>query len=72
MRIYWKNMSVHNNPCKWCQDRHAGCHTKDCPHGWYEWDKKHKEERDRIWKEKNDEWRSIVSESTWRSKDRLK
>lgn len=46
------------NPCRDCKDRHAGCHTKDCPHGWYEWDIAHKEQRQRIWQEKQNQYRA--------------
>lgn len=35
-------------PCHGCTTetgRGPGCHNKDCPHGWYEWDQKHKDAR---------------------------
>jgi hypothetical protein len=29
---------LRDNPCrKDCPDRKEGCHTRECPHGWYEW-----------------------------------
>lgn len=36
-------------PCRGCTPdtgRAPGCHSPDCPHGWYEWDRAHKAERD--------------------------
>lgn len=44
------------SPCKNCLDRHVGCHNEQCPHGWYEWDRQHRELKDRIWKEKQIGW----------------
>ena len=41
-------------PCKKdCPDRKAGCHNKDCPHGWYEWNQEHIEQRDALYKHNN-------------------
>lgn len=37
-------------PCRYCKDRHEGCHSKDCPNGWYEWEmdkRRQYEERER-------------------------
>lgn len=44
-------------PCRYCNDRHAGCHSKDCPNGWYEWEMakfKEYEERERKIESEND------------------
>lgn len=38
------------NPCKDCQEREAGCHTR-CPDG-LEWDRQEKARRDKISAEK--------------------
>jgi hypothetical protein len=36
-------------PCYGCCDRNEKCHTKgNCPHGYEEWAKEHKEYTDRI------------------------
>lgn len=24
-------------PCRYCNEHRAGCHTRACPHGWWEW-----------------------------------
>lgn len=36
-------------PCRHCTSetgRKVGCHSRDCPHGWYDWDRRHKESRE--------------------------
>lgn len=41
-------MSGYDCPCRTCTPetgRAPGCHTKDCPNGWYEWDQKHQKDR---------------------------
>lgn len=45
---------LRDNPCKTCvhPDRHPGCHNKDCPKGWYEWDLEHKKLKEEEAKEK--------------------
>lgn len=41
-------------PCKKdCPDRKAGCHNKDCPHGWYEWNEAHIRLREEIYRNNN-------------------
>lgn len=37
-------MSGDGCPCKGCTPetgRAPGCHTRDCPRGWYEWEQAH-------------------------------
>ena len=41
-------------PCRDCTDRHPGCHTIQCPHGWYEWDQYMIKRRDEINKQKQE------------------
>lgn len=41
-------------PCKDCEDRHYGCHTRQCPHGWWEWDQYMIKRREEINKERQD------------------
>lgn len=41
-------------PCKGCEDRHPGCHTIQCPHGWYEWDQYMIKRREEINKERQE------------------
>ena len=41
-------MSRDRSPCWGCTPetgRGPGCHNKDCPRGWYEWDQKQQERR---------------------------
>lgn len=41
--------SMQDCPCNGCttkDGRGPGCHNPACPHGWYEWDQKHKAERE--------------------------
>ena len=40
---------MNDSPCKTCTaetGRGPGCHNPACPHGWYEWDQKHRAERE--------------------------
>lgn len=39
-------------PCRYCTDRHPGCHTIQCPHGWYQWNEYMAKRRNEISKEK--------------------
>ena len=41
-------------PCRNCTDRHPGCHTIQCPNGWYEWDQYMIKRREAINKKKHD------------------
>ena len=41
-------------PCRDCTDRHPGCHTRLCPHGWYEWDQYMIKRREEINKQKQE------------------
>ena len=39
-------------PCKFCTtDRHPGCHTVQCPNGWFEWNEYMADRRNRRYKE---------------------
>ena len=39
-------------PCHYCEDRHPGGHSIQCPHGWYQWNEYMNKRRDEISKEK--------------------
>lgn len=59
-------------PCHNCEDRHPGCHTVLCPHGWYEWNEYMAQRRDEIAKEKEQlaAWYRYRTESLRKMKDR--
>ena len=62
-----------NNPCRDCPDRKPNCHTKECVHGWYEWDIEHKLLRKKIRDDKVRGYRADEGANNWRRrKDRLK
>lgn len=44
-------MSAAESPCKHCTEetgRGPGCHTEACPHGWADWDRMHRRQREAI------------------------
>ena len=47
-----KKYSPHDCPCRHCNEHRAGCHTIQCPHGWYQWNEAIVKRRDEINKKK--------------------
>ena len=48
-----KKYSPHDCPCRHCNEHRAGCHTIQCPHGWYQWNEAMVKRRDEINKKKH-------------------
>lgn len=67
-----KQITPQQCPCKDCEQRHPGCHTIQCPNGWWEWNKYMQERREQRYKEDQERqnWWRYRHETITRMKSR--